>query len=805
METKLKKKKITIIASIIMLICLIGVTYAFFIYAWESIDQVMITDDVYMNFAPGSNGTINLSNVIPMTKEEALLRNDNIFDFTITGKNSTSKDIYYGISLIDGETIPAGKSVRINRRDIDVYLKSGNDVLVDGERFNNFDGTNIYINKIAANTASYSKSYSLRIWIDEGVAVYGGELANTEGGYTEEEWASAYVSLKVRVDANMSEMNIPLTVSSNSEFIEDDQLSTENGKSYFIATISNFFDMTKTASNLTTPDEMNLKVTSTNSDIKFSYTELDSNNQNTTIYNNLKNIDLDYNFETDKETKKIKVFLENVNDETIESDIKVSLTKNSTEVYEITRRMLIKGYNYCLNNGYSLKDCILVNEIRDLNEPTDKTIKSAKTFISNKGSVNVDNVATTSEGMYKVEDDIGDSYFYRGAVTNNNVKFGNFYWKIVRVNGDGSIRLIYNGETLDANGNIGKDYSANNNLWTLSVNNSGDLYNSLYADPAYVGYMYGEDYENELVEGAKQNYTYTNGNSIYFFSDYTYNQATRTFSPAGEKVSKTLAEMKTLTEDNNPSTLGIEVYKYTCRSTSATGECQNLEHVISIPDANNYEVKYMTYPSKSYAGTITNTTSSTIKNRIDTWYDTNIKGKVDGNGISYDSYINEDAIFCNDRSFASDNNGNGYSISTFTTYASYERIYHGNTNGRTASLKCSQKSDKFSKTSTYGNGKLINAVALITADEVALAGGKYNTNNRNYYLYTGNDFFTMSPYFFHARNAYASIWSVLPSGSLNYNSVAKRIGVRAVINLNSNVLVATGDGSVAHPYEVKLS
>ena len=42
-------------------------------------------------------------------------------------------------------------------------------------------------------------------------------------------------------------------------------------------------------------------------------------------------------------------------------------------------------------------------------------------------------------------DDFGDTYYYRGKVTNNWVKLGNFYWRIIRFNGNGSIRLIYSG------------------------------------------------------------------------------------------------------------------------------------------------------------------------------------------------------------------------------------------------------------------------------------------------------------------------------------------------------------------------
>ena len=61
----------------------------------------------------------------------------------------------------------------------------------------------------------------------------------------------------------------------------------------------------------------------------------------------------------------------------------------------------------------------------------------------NEGAPDFSQVATTDEGIFKAEDDDGDTYYWRGAVTNNYVKFANKFWRIIRINGDGSIRMIY--------------------------------------------------------------------------------------------------------------------------------------------------------------------------------------------------------------------------------------------------------------------------------------------------------------------------------------------------------------------------
>ena len=86
----------------------------------------------------------------------------------------------------------------------------------------------------------------------------------------------------------------------------------------------------------------------------------------------------------------------------------------------------------------------------------------------------VTNTDCTDCDIYHAEDDYGDSYYVRGKYDNVYVKFANKFWKIVRINGDGSLRMIYDGTTADSNGNAGTG-----------------AFNSATNDNAYVGYMYG--------------------------------------------------------------------------------------------------------------------------------------------------------------------------------------------------------------------------------------------------------------------------------------------------------------------------
>ncbi len=112
----------------------------------------------------------------------------------------------------------------------------------------------------------------------------------------------------------------------------------------------------------------------------------------------------------------------------------------------------------------------------NLNDTIEKIIAS-----SNGIRIEFDEPATTDEGVFEMEDDYGTSYYYRGAVTNNYVQFAGFYWRIIRINGDGSLRIMYDGTQAHANG-------ANSSNRFIKT---GQAYNSNYNDAKYVGWMYG--------------------------------------------------------------------------------------------------------------------------------------------------------------------------------------------------------------------------------------------------------------------------------------------------------------------------
>ena len=353
---------------------------------------------------------------------------------------------------------------------------------------------------------------------------------------------------------------------------------------------------------------------------------------------------------------------------TIASNQEITSTTSTYKLY-----IWIDGQNY--SNPETMQNqtfkFVLNADATDKEPPASLMTLTKLGLNANEGTPDFNTVATTNEGIYAAEDDLGTSYYFRGAVENNYVKFAGYYWRIVRINGDGTIRMIYDGTSAHANG----ESSTDRQVGTTAFNTN-------YNDNTYVGYMYG------------------------------------------------------------------------------------------TPGSNTYE------------DTHANINDSTIKVANDNWYKTNIVDK------NYSQYV-ADAIYCNDRSLSS-----GTGIGTTTTFY---MVYNRLAINITPSLKCNQNNDKFTTSSSLGNGALTYPVGLITADETAYAGGKSFTPNSSYYLYSGQYYWTMSPDDF--SNGGSGVWYVYSTGYLYTNHVDGSIAHRPVISLKSDITFS-GNGSMTEPFEI---
>ena len=103
-------------------------------------------------------------------------------------------------------------------------------------------------------------------------------------------------------------------------------------------------------------------------------------------------------------------------------------------------------------------------------------------------------ISTADEALLaSAEDDNGTSYYFRGAVKNNYVEFANKCWRIVRVGGDGSVKLILHND--NPTGAANPCDAANNSASAAFARYSDETYksafNTNYNDNAYVGFKYG--------------------------------------------------------------------------------------------------------------------------------------------------------------------------------------------------------------------------------------------------------------------------------------------------------------------------
>ena len=286
---------------------------------------------------------------------------------------------------------------------------------------------------------------------------------------------------------------------------------------------------------------------------------------------------------------------------------------------------------------------------------------------------------TNTGTLYKTTESIANSapkdvYYFAGNSLNNWVKFGGFYWRIIRTNHDGSIRLLYSGTSPDTtSGYIG----------TSAFNSSSN-------NPKYVGYMYGT------------------GGSL-----------------ANDRL---------------------------------------------------------------------NTTDSTIKGIIDSWYNNNLS--------SYTKYISTEAVYCNDRELTP---GAKYYKTHPFNYATIERL---NTN-KTPTYDCTNIKDAFSGSNS--EAKLTYPIGLMTADEIAYAGGVKGTNAPAWYYLnsaggsiTGSTWWwSLSPSGWNSR--YSNVWCVFGSDNpsfLSDSNVNDSYGARPAISIKSCALWSSGNGSSSSPYEI---
>ena len=439
------------------------------------------------------------------------------------------------------------------------------------------------------------------------------------------------------------------------------------------------------------------------------------------------------------------------------SNIKLKVKKTDEEGNPLV------GAKFSLSENDNLYQTIAKKSLLD--NTTSQYVTSSNGIDFSKNSSN-----TNGKGIYLragTENDLYPIYYYRGDVDNNHVKFANFCWKIVRTTETGGIKLIYDGVP-DSNG------YCNNTGTSSQIGTSA--FNADYTSPSDVGYMYGNRYP-----------FFTQGDygwqTIIYGNDVTWD---------GSKY--TLVDTIQSNIWSRDRTNLAKKYHYTCLSSGNT--CSNVYYIHYFGD--NSTIYYLVFSNgknieDAKADMFSNRNDSVVKQVIDSWYISNMR--------EYTNYL-EDTVWCNERVFylGSLVGKDSDAQNNFNFFTSVPRLF---SNNDTPSITCPNVNDSFTVSSENGNGKLNYPVALLTADEVALAGATTSSGNSNYYLYTGEYYWLLSPTSFYSNAS--SNFRMGANGDLTYLGTDLTNGVRPSISLSSNVVLSKGKGTSEEPYEVVIS
>ena len=191
-------------------------------------------------------------------------------------------------------------------------------------------------------------------------------------------------------------------------------------------------------------------------------------------------------------------------------------------------------------------------------------------------TVNADGTVTVTEAesqygyLCKAKDAYGDSYYYRGNVTNNYVKFAGFYWRIIRINGDGTVRVIYDGTSAHANG----ESSTDRQIGTSA-------FNSRYDDNAYVGYMYGKTDASTYAE----THANTNNSVIKTYLDTWYENNIKGTANEQYIADNIFCNDRSLASNNTGTGADTSVTYY--RWYNSAGTTQNSKMMLTCPQKND--------------------------------------------------------------------------------------------------------------------------------------------------------------------------------------------------------------------------
>ena len=263
----------------------------------------------------------------------------------------------------------------------------------------------------------------------------------------------------------------------------------------------------------------------------------------------------------------------------------IVIPKGSKQTYQVEFKYISIDEDQSSDMGKKLGGTLAIEESTGKPKIYDKLLSDNPTI---KTRTDFSTIFTESNvnTLYKAKENNTDVYYFAGEAKNNWVKFGGYYWRIIRTNSDGSIRLLYAGTSSDT---------------TQGYISRTNTYNEVHSDAIDVGYMYGTSGSLE------SNRTNENSSSMKELIDnwYKNNLIDYTKYLSSTAVYCNDREVTNDTYVSSGSDFNFDAYKRIAEDKTPTYNCANIKDAFSVGNKNaklDYPIALMTADEISYAG-----------------------------------------------------------------------------------------------------------------------------------------------------------------------------------------------------------